>query len=137
MLNLKSKFLAITAALLCAGAAFAQDSGPLIDLLVKKGIINNQEGEDLRVELTKDFVANTSAGKLNLSSSIADFKLSGDMRMRYEYNNQAPEIAAGGYLLSNETSRTRFRFRLHAVYDIQIIRGQAARAPQHPRTGLP
>lgn len=119
MLNLKSKFLAITAALLCAGAAFAQDSGPLIDLLVKKGIINNQEGEDLRVELTKDFVANTSAGKLNLSSSIADFKLSGDMRMRYEYNNQAPEIAAGGYLLSNETSRTRFRFRLNGDVTLQ------------------
>ena len=64
MLNLKSKLLALAAALLCAGAAFAQDSGPLIDILVKKGLINDQEAEDLRAELVKDFVANTPAGKL-------------------------------------------------------------------------
>jgi len=119
MLNLKSKLLALAAALLCAGTAFAQDSGALIDLLVKKGVLNAQEAEDLRTELTKDFVTNTSAGKLNLSSSIVDFKLSGDMRMRYEYNNQAPEIAAGGFLLKNETSRQRFRFRLNGDVTLQ------------------
>lgn len=119
MFNLKSKLLAITAALLCAGSAVAQDSGALIDLLVKKGVLNNQEAEDLRVELTKDFVTNTSAGKLNLSSSIADFKLSGDMRMRYEFNNQSPELATGGYAVSNETSRTRFRFRLNGDVTLQ------------------
>ena len=61
MLNLKSKFLAITAALLCAGAAFAQDSGPLIEVLLRKGLINDTEAEDLRAELVKDFVANTPA----------------------------------------------------------------------------
>ena len=121
MFNLKSKLFAVAAALLCAGTALAQDSGALIDLLVKKGVLNNQEAEDLRVELTKDFVTNTSAGKLNLSSSIVDFKLSGDMRMRYEYNNQAPEIAGGGFLLHNETSRQRFRFRLNG--DITLQKG--------------
>src|SRR4051812_2073818 len=121
MLNLKSKLVAVAAALLCAGTALAQDSGALIDLLVRKGVLNNQEAEDLRVELTKDFVTNTSAGKMNLSSSIVDFKLSGDMRMRYEYNNQAPEIAGGGFLLKNETSRQRFRFRLNG--DITLQKG--------------
>ena len=119
MFTLKSKLLALATALLCTGAAFAQDSGPLIDLLVKKGIINDQEGENLRAELTKDFAANTSAGKLNLSSAIADFKLSGDMRMRYEYNNQSPELAAGGFALKNETSRQRFRFRFNADVTLQ------------------
>ena len=119
MFNLKTKLLALAAALLCAGAALAQDSGALIDLLVRKGVLNAQEAEDLRTELTKDFVANTSAGKLNLSSSIVDFKLSGDMRLRYEYNNQAPEIAAGGFLVNNETSRQRFRFRLNGDVTLQ------------------
>ena len=119
MLNLKTKLFALAAALFCAGTVLAQDSGALIDLLVKKGVLNAQEAEDLRTELTKDFVANTSAGKLNLSSSIVDFKLSGDMRLRYEYNNQAPEIAAGGFLLNNETSRQRFRFRLNGDVTLQ------------------
>jgi polyhydroxyalkanoate synthesis regulator phasin len=106
------------------GFALAQDSGPLIDILVRKGIVNDQEAEQLRADLVKDFVANTSAGKLNLSSSIADFKLSGDIRMRYEYNNQSPEIAAGGFLVSNETSRQRFRFRLNG--DITLQKGWTA-----------
>jgi hypothetical protein len=43
-----------------------------------------------------------------------EFKFSGDVRMRYEFNNQSPEIAAGGFLVSNETSRQRFRFRFNA-----------------------
>ena len=119
MFHLKSKLSALLAALLCAGTALAQDSGALIDLLVKKGVLNDQEAENVRAELTKDFVANTSAGKLNLGSSTVDFKLSGDMRMRYEYNNQAPEIAAGGYLLKNETSRQRFRFRFNGDVTLQ------------------
>ena len=119
MFHFKSKLIAVAAALLCAGSALAQDSGALIDLLVKKGVLNAQEAEDLRTELTKDFVTNTSAGKMNLSSSIVDFKLAGDMRMRYEYNNQSPEIAGGGFLLHNETSRQRFRFRLNGDVTLQ------------------
>ena len=57
-----------------AGALLAQDSGPLIDLLVKKGVVSDQEAEVLRVELQKDFAVNSSAGKLNLSSSLSEFK---------------------------------------------------------------
>ena len=144
MFHLKSKLLATVATLLCAGAAFAQDSGPLLDLLVKKGVINDQEAENLRAELTKDFAANTSAGKMNLSSSIVDFKLSGDMRMRYEYNSQSPEIAAGGFLVKNETSRQRFRFRLNGDVTLQkgwttgfaLETGQASDSATQNFTGL-
>ncbi|MDB6167653.1 MAG: hypothetical protein JWM88_517, partial [Verrucomicrobia bacterium] len=108
------KWLALlTTAVLAASPVLAQDSGPLVDLLVKKGIVTDQEAEDLRAELVKDFVNNTSAGKLNLSSSLTEFKLSGDLRMRYEYNAQVPELATGAAPLSNETSRQRFRFRFN------------------------
>lgn len=107
MPNLKSKLFAVAAALLCAGTAIAQDSGPLIDLLVKKGIINDQEGEDLRSELTKDFAANTAAGKLNLGSTLTEFKISGDVRVRYE--DRAGKIAVTGD--HQERSRFRYRFR--------------------------
>lgn len=118
MLNLKSKLLATAAALLCAGAAFAQDSGALIDLLVKKGVLNDQEAEELRAELVKDFAANTSAGKLNLSSSVVDFKLSGDMRMRHQYETQAPSTATGP-VVTNERTRERFRFRFNGDVTLQ------------------
>ena len=114
------KCLALVAGFsLSTGALLAQDSGPLIDLLVKKGIVSDQEAEDLRVELQKDFAVNSSAGKLNLSSSLAEFKLSGDLRMRYEANSQTPELATGGAAVSNETSRQRYRFRFNGDMILQ------------------
>lgn len=123
MLNLKSKLLATAVALFAASVALAQDSGALIDLLVKKGVLNDQEAEELRSELTKDFAANTSAGKLNLSGSIADFKLSGDLRMRHQYETQAPASASGA-TVTNERTRERFRFRFNG--DVTLQKGWTA-----------
>jgi hypothetical protein len=89
-----------------ASAAFAQDSGPLLDLLVKKGVINDQEAENLRAELVKDFAANTSAGKLNLGSTLTELRLSGDVRVRYE--DRTGELPSGDH---QERDRFRYRFR--------------------------
>jgi hypothetical protein len=114
MLKLHSKWLALlTGALVATSSLLAQDSGPLLNLLVAKGIITDQEAEDLRAELVKDYAANTSAGKLNLSSSLTEFKLSGDVRIRHQMENQAPETASGKPLVSNERTRERFRFRFN------------------------
>ena len=125
MLLKKSLWLALLGGVcITAGSALAQDSGPLIDLLVKKGIVNDQEAEDLRVALVKDFAANTSAGKLNLSSPLVEFKLSGDLRMRYEYNAQVPELTTGAAPVVNETSRQRFRFRFNG--DVILQKGWTA-----------
>ncbi len=111
MLNLKSKLLT-TAAFLCgAGLALAQDSGPLIDLLVKKGVVNDQEAEELRAELVKDFVANTPAGKLNLGSTVTGFRLAGDIRIRYQYDNEVANFAAATKGPNDDRSRYRYRFR--------------------------
>lgn len=105
MFKLKSTVFAALTALVCASAALAQDSGPLIDLLVKKGIINDQEGEDLRAELSKDFAA-SSAGKMNLSSALTEMKLSGDVRVRYE--SRTGSLVSGDH---QERDRFRYRFR--------------------------
>ncbi|MEO7413696.1 MAG: putative porin [Opitutaceae bacterium] len=122
MLFKKSRWLALLGgASLFTAAVFAQDSGPLIDLLIRKGIVTDQEAEDLRVSLVKDFTNNTSAGKMNLSSALVEFKMSGDMRMRYEYNNQVPELASGAAPVNNETSRQRFRFRFNT--DVLLQKG--------------
>ena len=67
--SLLKKSLGFTASLFISSAALlAQDSGPLIDLLVKKGVVSDQEAEVLRVELQKDFAVYSSAGILNLIS---------------------------------------------------------------------
>src|SRR3954471_11643279 len=61
----------------------AQDAGALLDLLVKKRIITDQEAEEVRAELTKD-TSSTSAGKLKLSNPIPELEIYGDARVRYE-----------------------------------------------------
>lgn len=120
MFTFKSKFIVAGAALLCAGAAFAQDSGPLIELLVRKGIVSDQEAEELRAELTKDFAANSSAGKLNLGSHLTEFKLGGDVRLRHQVETQAPQNGT----VTNERTRERFRFRFNG--DVLMQKGWGA-----------
>src|SRR6202521_112330 len=85
---LRRNFMLITmAASLIAGGitARAQDAGALLDLLVKKRLITDQEAEEVRGELVKD-VASTAAGKLKLSTPITEIELYGDVRLRYKYN---------------------------------------------------
>ena len=55
-------WMAALASLLLGGAAArAQDSGALLDLLVRKGLITDQEAEDVRADLVKENAA-TPAG---------------------------------------------------------------------------
>ena len=75
MLHLKSQWFALlTGALLATGTAFAQDSGPLVDLLVKKGMVTDQEAEELRADLARESAAavtsTVSGGKSTSSISI-------------------------------------------------------------------
>lgn len=125
MLKLKNQLIALLGgALLMASPVLAQDSGALLDLLVKKGVITDQESENLRADLARDFANNSPAGKLDLAATDVTLKLSGDLRMRYEYNAQTPELATGAALLSNETSRQRFRFRYNT--DLTLQKGWSA-----------
>ena len=82
MFKLKTKLFAAAAALLCAGTAFAQDSGPLIDLLVKKGIINDQEGEELRADLARDAAAAVTA-TISGGKSTANLSIAGRIQVQY------------------------------------------------------
>ncbi len=76
MLKLKSQWLAlVSGAALLAGPVFAQDSGPLLDLLVRKGLVSDQEAEELRAELAREahagVVSSVSGGKSTTNLSIS------------------------------------------------------------------
>ena len=103
--------LAFGAALLAGAAPFmkAQDSGPLVDALVRKGILTDQEAEEIRADLLRDF-GTSSPGKLELSSAVTKLRISGDARVRYQYDN---EETNGSTVADNQDrSRYRYRFRL-------------------------
>ncbi len=53
MLNPKFKLLAATAALFCAATSFAQESQALLDVLIKKGILNPDEAKAIQAEAKK------------------------------------------------------------------------------------
>jgi len=99
---------------------FAQDAGALLDLLVKKRLISDQEAEEVRAELTKE-TATTSAGKWKLSTPITEIEIYGDIRLRYQYNggqtddNSPLAHAANGVAGKDdlqERERERYRLRL-------------------------
>ena len=114
MFNLKTKVTAVLAALLCAGSALAQDSGPLIELLIRKGILNDQEAEELRSELVKDFAANSPAGKLDISSRAVRLTLAGDVRVRYQYDNEVANNFAAMPSTGPNNDRSRYRYRIRS-----------------------
>jgi hypothetical protein len=98
----------------------AQDAGALLDLLVKKKLITDQEAEEVRSELTKQ-VSETSGGKWKLSTPITELELYGDIRLRYAYNggqtddNSPLARAANGVAGHDdwqERDRERYRLRL-------------------------
>src|SRR6266699_4282030 len=88
----------------------AQDAGALLDLLVRKKLINDQEAEEVRAELTKE-AATTSGGKWKLSSPITELELYGDVRLRYEYRSgrTAADVAQPNDWQERERERYRLR----------------------------
>ena len=112
-------WLGACASLILGGiAARAQDAGALLDLLVRKRIITDQEAEEVRAELTKE-EATTSAGKWKLSAPITELELYGDVRVRYDYrggetagNTPVARPGAGVAGLNDWQERSRERYRL-------------------------
>ena len=118
----KKTIFALAALTLAFGGitARAQDSGALLDLLVRKKIITDQEAEEIRGELTKEYSA-TPAGKLKLSTPVTELELYGDARIRYEYRAgrtadntpvAPPGVNIAGLRDWQERSRERYRLRL-------------------------
>ncbi len=117
--------LATGLALLSAASSVRADGGdvgPLVDLLVEKGVLTSQEGLNARDELLKDYKS-TGGGVLFVGSpAVKGLKLYGDVRLRYEWDKRALNTgftgAAAGNQLNEiqERNRNRYRVRLGAEY---------------------
>jgi len=114
----KLKLMAFVSALaLAANVASAQDSA-LLDLLVKKKVITDQEAEETRAELAKEY-ASTPAGKINISAPVSQIRIYGDGRLRYEWR-EGNKLNAGAGLPSDTANADRFRYRLRLGADITL-----------------
>src|SRR5437773_5538433 len=120
MLTKKFVLIAVIFSFLVAPMSMlrAQDAGALLDLLVRKKLITDQEAEEVRAELTKE-VATTSGGKWKLSTPITELELYGDIRMRYEYR--------GGETTDNSNFRDDWQERQRERYRLRLgLRGTLA-----------
>ena len=110
--KLKKKNYSSKAAWLAGAAALAafttrshaQSSDALIDKLVDKGILTQTEAKDLREEADKNF-ATAVAAKTGMPDWVTGYKISGDVRGRWE-NFRSPN--------SLFAERNRLRYRLRA-----------------------
>ncbi len=83
MLKLKSQWLALVSGVaLLTGQVFAQDSGPLLDLLVRKGLVSDQEAEELRAELAREAHAGVTS---SISGGKSTTSLAIDGRIQLQY----------------------------------------------------
>ncbi|MEI8342685.1 MAG: putative porin [Verrucomicrobiota bacterium] len=113
MIKLKSTLL-VTALALTTCIARAQDSGALLDLLVKKKVISDQEAEEVRADLVKEYTT-TPAGKINISVPVKELRIYGDTRLRYEYR-EAQSKSNG----SDTADASRFRYRLRLGLEAKL-----------------
>jgi hypothetical protein len=122
--------------------AHAQDSA-LLDALVKKGVLSDQEAEDIRASEEKDY-ASTAASKITLSSSIKTITFYGDLRLRYELRDgttgASPTTTTGGFTKGDSEDLSRWRYRLRfgvkgELYDNFFFGIRAATNPNYDRSG--
>ena len=105
---------------LAAGSAFAQDNQALIDALVRKGILTQKEAEKIQEEVSKNpAVSEQAQSPIKLAPWIKELKLSGDLRLRYQYDEaqlQEP-IPPNTNGTNGVQQRSRWRFRLRLFAD--------------------
>lgn len=113
--------LAIVCAVISTNAVMAQgDGGPLIDALVKKGILDSQEAEEIRADMTAD-LASTPGGMISWgSSAVRGVRIYGDTRFRYEYNSTRDQVTPPGSD-SRQTEDHRYRYRLRIGADYTFV----------------
>jgi hypothetical protein len=81
---------AFAGVLLFAAAAPAQDSGALLNALIRKGVLTNQEAEDIRADLVRE---NNTVPAHAMGGGKSTDRLSVGMRMQTQYANIGTEIS--------------------------------------------
>jgi hypothetical protein len=103
--------------------AHAQPKGhqALLDALVRKGVLTEKEAEEVSAETARE-VGGSSAGKIQIGDWVKALKLSGDLRLRYQWDQREPMILTNPKLGPQDVHipRERWRFRLRLNADFKL-----------------
>jgi hypothetical protein len=104
------KALVLGVVLAAAGTTYAQSSDAILDLLIKKGVINQREANDVREQLDQQTQQAIEMYSKTKSGSWLDaLVFTGDLRLRAEYFEFERNPATD---LKLQSDRLRYRYRL-------------------------
>jgi Putative porin len=144
----KDKYTLVLAGLvaLTTSAAFADDQA-LIDALVRKGILTQKDADKIESEVSKNpALVQPPSSPLKLAPWIKELKLSGDLRLRYQWDeeqtqepsaapaaptptpspslrNPTPTLTGSPNGRNHVAQRSRWRFRLRLNAEIKFDNG--------------
>lgn len=147
---MNGKFSLVGLAALCASMtlsmqpAQAQADSALLNALVKKGVLSDQEAQQIQAQDEKEY-NETAASKISLASSIKKITFYGDLRLRYELRDgttPAGFTGNGGAFQthgdSEDLNRWRYRLRFGIKGDLTdnfFFGIRAATNPYYDRSG--
>jgi hypothetical protein len=96
----------------------AADDSPLLNTLVRKGVLSDKEAADIQAEAIKE-TAGVTAGKIVVGDWVKELKFSGDLRIRNQWDERTPIIVGNpnSKTLDSDIPRDRWRFRLRLNAD--------------------
>ena len=116
--------LALGSVLALSAISVRADDSALLDVLVKKGILTQQEAEKLESEVSKEPVRAPPPGiaaNIKIGDWIQELTLFGDMRFReyYQtYQQELPTAPVPNFNKNIQNQRLRFRLRLDADFKL-------------------
>jgi hypothetical protein len=111
----RARFLGASLMLGASLTGWGQSADALIDKLVGKGILNEEEAKELRQEADRDFRKAYSV-KSGLPEWVTSFKFNGDVRLRYEgMHIDDAQVSSGTQATDRNQYRYRLRFGVTAV----------------------
>jgi Putative porin len=106
---------------IAAVSSQAANDSALLDALVRKGVLTNKEAEEIQAETIKES-AGATAGKIQVGDWVKELKLSGDLRIRNQWDQRTPMVLTNPSLGPQDRNiqRDRWRFRLRLNADFKL-----------------
>jgi hypothetical protein len=95
----------------------------LLDVLVRKGVLTDKEASEISAEAAQEAATTAApAGKIHVGDWVQELKISGDLRIRNQWDQRTPMILTNPRLgpVDRVIPRDRWRFRLRLAADFKL-----------------
>ena len=114
-------FAAVLASTNMTSHAQSKGDQALLDALVRKGVLTEKEATEISAEAA-NAVTTSPPGKIQVGDWVKELRLSGDLRIRNQWDQRTPMILTNPRLGAQDPNipRDRWRFRLRLNADFKL-----------------